>query len=191
MADDTSNPPGPFDVHTVKSLGAPHASARFDRDRFAQRQPAHLPAPRWQHATAPLPLAPAPAVPMAAAPPTVVKAVSEPPAASSNLIEIKSPTVGTFYSRPKPDCAGLRHRRQPGHAYYGRLSDRGHENLQRRAGRLQRRDSQNPGGESAVRRVWPDPVPGRSHRLTPPFASRPQYEPPAFLRTQLPCFNAF
>lgn len=50
------------------------------------------------------PQAPAPA-PVPAASPTPVAAAPIPVAAPSNLIEIKSPMIGTFYLTPNPDSA--------------------------------------------------------------------------------------
>lgn len=50
---------------------------------------------------APMPVAAAPAAAPATAP---AAAADEPPAASSNLIDINSPMVGTFYRSPAPDA---------------------------------------------------------------------------------------
>ncbi|MCG6155125.1 acetyl-CoA carboxylase biotin carboxyl carrier protein [Rubinisphaera margarita] len=50
-----------------------------------------------------MPQAPAPAAAPAAAPASAAGAAAAPSAADEGLIEIKSPTVGTFYSSPSPD----------------------------------------------------------------------------------------
>lgn len=48
--------------------------------------------------------APAPAAPAPAPAPAAPAAAAEPaPAADANLIEIKSPMIGTFYRKPSPD----------------------------------------------------------------------------------------
>jgi acetyl-CoA carboxylase biotin carboxyl carrier protein len=107
VADESSKMPVPFDVRTVKALVAlmtQHDLSEIDlRDgtqRLRLRRGAH-----GQIVTAMTPIVNAPA---AAIPPTPAPNSREPtsPAASipptKKLIEIKSQTVGTFYSAPNP-----------------------------------------------------------------------------------------
>lgn len=111
MADEKREAPRPFDVRTVEyllKLMTDHDLAEIELKEGDQRirlrkgtavPPAFLP---------PLPL-PHPGVPTAAPLPThhAVPPASTPPppppAPARKLLEIKSPMVGTFYSRPKPD----------------------------------------------------------------------------------------
>ena len=68
-----------------------------------QRGAVQLPAPAPLAALAPVPLAvarPTPTEPMAALPDTEPAPRAEPP--KSNLIEVKSPMVGTFYAAAEP-----------------------------------------------------------------------------------------
>jgi acetyl-CoA carboxylase biotin carboxyl carrier protein len=105
VADDPSTTPGPFDVRTVQQLVAlmtQHDLSEIDlqegdqrlrlRRGFNKTAPLALPASIPAPVPAPAPAAPAPAAPAVAAPP-----------AGAKLLEIKSPTVGTFYARPKPE----------------------------------------------------------------------------------------
>jgi len=106
VADDATNNPRPFNVRTVRylvSLMSQHDLSEIDlregdlRIRLVRGiQGAVMMAP---------PALPAP-VAAAAAPPTVAAPV---PAAAPDkkLIEIKSPTPGTFYARPNPDSAAF------------------------------------------------------------------------------------
>ena len=103
MADDKRDSPRPFDVRTVEHLlrlMAEHDLAEVDLKEGDQRirlrkggaVPASFPPASHQPAHQPPPAhAPAPgsAPPPAAAP-------------AKNLIEIKSPMVGTFYPKPDP-----------------------------------------------------------------------------------------
>lgn len=112
MADDKRDSPRPFDVLTVEyllKLMTEHDLAEVDLKEGDQRirlrkgaaiPAGFLPTPApYPHATvantAPNSVAPALANAPGSPPP--------PPAPARNLIEIKSPMVGTFYSRPKPD----------------------------------------------------------------------------------------
>lgn len=52
---------------------------------------------------APVAIAPAPVTAPAPAAPAAAPAAEAAPAPASNLVEIKSPIVGTFYSSPSPD----------------------------------------------------------------------------------------
>ncbi|WP_439631195.1 acetyl-CoA carboxylase biotin carboxyl carrier protein [Gemmata sp.] len=108
MADDKRDTPRPFDVTTVEyllKLMTEHDLAEVDLTegehrirlrkgsaipgRYVAGPPAAYPAPQ--------PAGPAPAAPQ---PPA---AAPQPAAPARNLLEIKSPMVGTYYSRPKPD----------------------------------------------------------------------------------------
>ncbi len=107
MADEVAKTPGPFDVRTVKSLVSlmtQHDLTEIDlrdgmqrlRLRRGQKQPVYL-------GGSPV-LAPAP---LAASPPPSAGAKTDTPVAGApvkTLIEIKSPTPGTFYSASKPDA---------------------------------------------------------------------------------------
>jgi acetyl-CoA carboxylase biotin carboxyl carrier protein len=104
VADDKRDSPRPFDVRTVEyllKLMTDHDLSEINLREGDQRirlrkggaiPTAYLPAPTAAHPvhyTAPAPSGPAAPSP-AAAP-------------ARKLLEIKSPMVGTFYSRPKPD----------------------------------------------------------------------------------------
>ena len=109
MADDKRDAPRPFDVRTVEyllKLMSEHDLAEIDLKEGDQRirlrkgsaiPPAFYPAP---HSVA----APAVAQPAAPAPTASPNPGSgaQPAPAARNLIEIKSPMVGTFYSKPDP-----------------------------------------------------------------------------------------
>lgn len=98
-AEDNSKSPRPFDVRTIKALLAlmgqndlSELDLREGPRRIRLRREAPVVA-------APAPIAPAPAPAASAAPASsAAPAVVEKPAAA-----IKSPTPGTFYSRPDPD----------------------------------------------------------------------------------------
>ena len=104
MADDNHQSPDPFDVRTIRilvRLMSEHDLSEIDLSEGDQRirlrkGPAHGPV-LVSHAPAPAPHmvpahpAHAPAAPAAA-----------PAAPAKNLLEIKSPMVGTFYSKPDP-----------------------------------------------------------------------------------------
>jgi acetyl-CoA carboxylase biotin carboxyl carrier protein len=108
VADEASRAPGPFDVHTIKSLVA--LMSRHDLSEIDLRQgeqrirlrrglpgPAPVPVPAAPPAAAAAP--PAAPAPTAAAP--AAPAEADKPTKTFHLI--KSPTPGTFYARPKPD----------------------------------------------------------------------------------------
>ena len=107
MADEGANTPGPFDVTTIKALVAlmsRHDLSEIDLHEGDRRIRLRRGVTKVSMASSPLVAAPpsAPsAVPAAPAP----KADGTAPAAtpSKPLIEIKSPTPGTFYSAPNPD----------------------------------------------------------------------------------------
>jgi acetyl-CoA carboxylase biotin carboxyl carrier protein len=103
-----SNSPGPFDVRTVKNLVALMAShdlAEIDlrdgmqrlRIRRGGAQTFVSAMPALTHAPAPV-AAPAPQARPAEAPPAAA------PAPGKKYLEIKSESVGTFYSKPSPDA---------------------------------------------------------------------------------------
>lgn len=110
MADDTSKPTSsnPFDVRTVRNLVAlmaQHDLSEIDLRDGVQRVRIRRGAKQTVVASMP-PQAPAPAaspVPVHAAAPV---AAEPPPSAapSRKLVEIKSESVGTFYTRPSPDA---------------------------------------------------------------------------------------
>jgi acetyl-CoA carboxylase biotin carboxyl carrier protein len=105
LADDASPSPAPFDVSVIGrlvSLMSKHDLSEIDlrqgdrriRLRRGQRlrQPAAAPLPDHQ-------------LPVAAKPVEVTtKPVEKPAASSRKLVDIKSPTVGTFYAQPNPDA---------------------------------------------------------------------------------------
>jgi acetyl-CoA carboxylase biotin carboxyl carrier protein len=108
VADEGANTPGPFDVTTIKALVALmsrhdlseidlHEGDRRIRLRRGVTKVSMTPSPLMAtpaSVLSPVPAAPAPkadgAAPTAAAP-------------SKPLLEIKSPTPGTFYAAPNPD----------------------------------------------------------------------------------------
>ena len=107
MADEKRDAPRPFDVRTVeylRQLMTEHDLAEVELregdQRIRLRKGAAIPAGFLPAPAYPSPQpnsAPAPANPGAHAP-------APPPAApAKNYVEIKSPMVGTFYSKPKPD----------------------------------------------------------------------------------------
>lgn len=107
MADAKSDTPRPFDVNVVETLlklMSAHDLAEVDLaegDKRIRLRKADAFAPRAT--AAPVAYAPAPA-PAAGAPAAAQPAAPQAPAApAKNRIEIKSPMVGTFYAKPKPD----------------------------------------------------------------------------------------
>lgn len=112
MADDKRDSPRPFDVRTVEyllKLMTEHDLAEVDLkegdQRIRLRKGSAIPA-GFLPTPAPYPHT-APAHPGSNSPPATVQPspipASPPAAAARNLLEIKSPMVGTFYSKPKPD----------------------------------------------------------------------------------------
>jgi len=101
VADDKRDAPRPFDVRTVEyllKLMSEHELSEIALQEGDQR----IRLRKGGHATpvfhaAPAPVAHAPGSPSTSAPPTA------PAAPSKNYVEIKSPMVGTFYAKPKPD----------------------------------------------------------------------------------------
>ena len=72
---------------------------KLEGDDFRLEVRRNLPAPLAPPPAAPVATAPAPAAPAAAAAPTPPPAAA---ASSNDLVEIKAPMVGTFYSSPAP-----------------------------------------------------------------------------------------
>jgi acetyl-CoA carboxylase biotin carboxyl carrier protein len=109
VADDKRDVPRPFDVRTVEyllKLMTEHDLAEVDLkegdQRIRLRKGAAVPA-AFLPPTAPYPHAVAHPAPNSAAAHATGNATSPLPPPARNLLEIKSPMVGTFYSRPKPD----------------------------------------------------------------------------------------
>jgi acetyl-CoA carboxylase biotin carboxyl carrier protein len=112
VADDNRDSPRPFDVRTVEyllKLMTEHELAEIELKEGDQRirlrkvsahPAAFLPAPTSYLAPAHQ-MVPNPAPATGSAPAAQPSAAAAPTA--RNLSEIKSPMVGTFYSRPKPD----------------------------------------------------------------------------------------
>lgn len=101
MANDARKQPGPFDLRTIEQLVAlmsKHDLSEIDlREgelRICLRRGGELVA-------APRPSAEA-AAPAANRPPKAADAPPSPPQPARQLIEIKSPAVGTFYAQEKP-----------------------------------------------------------------------------------------
>jgi acetyl-CoA carboxylase biotin carboxyl carrier protein len=108
VADEKRDAPRPFDVRTVEYLlklmtehDLAEVELREGDQRIRLRKGAAIPA---GFLPAPAPAAyPAPHTNSAPANPGVHAAASPPAAPAKNYVEIKSPMVGTFYSKPKPD----------------------------------------------------------------------------------------
>lgn len=101
MADDACNHPGPFDVRTIEQLVAlmsKHELSEMDLREGEQRI-----CLRRGGLAAPVAAPSAVERPVSAAHPAPKAPEAPPPAPSGRqLIEIKSPTVGTFYAQEKP-----------------------------------------------------------------------------------------
>jgi acetyl-CoA carboxylase biotin carboxyl carrier protein len=104
VADEASRAPGPFDVRTVKALVAlmsQHDLNEIDLHDGQQRIRLRR---GFAGATA---AAPSPVPALVAAPPAPSTPKNDAPAPAApvkKLVEIKSPTPGTFYSAPSPDA---------------------------------------------------------------------------------------
>ena len=107
MADDTANNhPGPFDVRTIKvlvRLMAEHDLNEIDLRDGAVRVRLLRGATRGAPVAPVLTAAPSPAVSAPAAP-AAPKEAAPPAAPARKLIDIKSPSVGTFYSAANPEA---------------------------------------------------------------------------------------
>ena len=100
MADDTDNMSGPFDVQTIKmlvQLMGRHDLSEIDLHKGDQRIRIRRGA-QGTTVTAPM------AAPVAAAAPSSPAAPAKVEKSSRPLLEIKAPTVGTFYAQEKPDA---------------------------------------------------------------------------------------
>jgi acetyl-CoA carboxylase biotin carboxyl carrier protein len=102
LANDSRNQPGPFDVRTIEQLVAlmsKHELSEIDLRQGEQR----ISLRRGGFSSPPAALPPVPERPEPVALP-VPKAIEAPPPQpnSRQLLEIKSPTVGTFYAQEKP-----------------------------------------------------------------------------------------
>jgi acetyl-CoA carboxylase biotin carboxyl carrier protein len=106
VAEEASDTPSPFDVQTIKYLVT--LMSRHDLSEIDLRDgPARLRLRRGPRRVSPPPPTPAPAAPnpppaaAAAAPPGTREESTRPARA---LVEIKSPTPGTFYAKANPDA---------------------------------------------------------------------------------------
>jgi acetyl-CoA carboxylase biotin carboxyl carrier protein len=100
VADEESKSDGTFDVNTVRvlvGLMSRHDLAEIDLRRGDRRIRLRRGGGKTKVATMPPIAAPVAALPAAAAP-------AAPVAAAKKFVEIKSPTPGTFYSRPSPEA---------------------------------------------------------------------------------------
>jgi acetyl-CoA carboxylase biotin carboxyl carrier protein len=110
VADEKRESPRPFDVRTVEyllKLMTEHDLAEVDLkegdQRIRLRKGAAIP-PNFLPPALPHPAAaPTAGHAPATAAPAPAQPASPPPAPARKLHEIKSPMVGTFYSKPKPD----------------------------------------------------------------------------------------
>ncbi len=105
MAEEASSSPSPFDVHTIKylvTLMSRHDLSEIDlRDGTARLRLRRGP----RRVTAAPPPAPgAPVLPPQVAPAAAPATREEPAKPTRTLIEIKSPTPGTFYAKANPDA---------------------------------------------------------------------------------------
>ena len=103
MTPEKNAPPRPFDVKTVEyliSLMAKHELSEISLIEGEQKIRLRKGGPAVAFAPAPAPVAyaPPPGANSVAPAPT-----AEPPKPAKTLHEIKSPMVGTFYSKPSPD----------------------------------------------------------------------------------------
>ena len=109
MADDNAKPtgkPGPFDVRTVKNLIAlmsHYELSEIDLRDGAQRILLRRGGALVEMTPAPMPTAPAVSR-LAPAGTTATPAASAVASSGKKLAEIKSETVGTFYTKPSPDA---------------------------------------------------------------------------------------
>jgi acetyl-CoA carboxylase biotin carboxyl carrier protein len=106
VADDGSNAPGPFDVATIRALVAlmsRHDLSEIDLHQGDRR--IRLRRGPNKVSVASVPMLTAPAASSAAPVPKADGSAPAPVAApAKHLVEIKSPTPGTFYAAPSPDA---------------------------------------------------------------------------------------
>ncbi len=98
MANNARNSPGPFDVPTIEQLVAlmsKHELSEIDL-REGERRIC------LRRGVATTPAAPNPLAEMPPSAPAPVSKSPEPAPSGRQLVEIKSPAVGTFYSQEKP-----------------------------------------------------------------------------------------
>jgi acetyl-CoA carboxylase biotin carboxyl carrier protein len=110
VADEKRDAPRPFDVRTVEyllKLMTDHDLAEVDLkegdQRIRLRKGSAIPAAFLPPVPAPVPYHNAPHTNAAPLNPAPAPVAATPTAPAKNLVEIKSPMVGTFYARPKPD----------------------------------------------------------------------------------------
>jgi acetyl-CoA carboxylase biotin carboxyl carrier protein len=108
VADEQNNTPSPFDVQTVKllvQLMSRHDLSEIDLREGELRIRLRRGQPTVAVGTAPTVALQAPvALPATPAPSSPTTAPDKPAAPARNLIEIKAPTVGTFYAQEKPEA---------------------------------------------------------------------------------------
>jgi acetyl-CoA carboxylase biotin carboxyl carrier protein len=106
VPDEASNQPDPFNLRTIRQLVAlmsEHDLSEIDLQK-ADRRIRLRRGPRVVSTTS-FPTLPTPvAVPAPVSTPAAEAAAPPPDKPAKALVEIKSPTVGTFYARPKPDA---------------------------------------------------------------------------------------
>jgi acetyl-CoA carboxylase biotin carboxyl carrier protein len=105
LADDARNHPSPFDVRTIEQLVAlmsKHDLSEIDLREGEQRICLRRGVPVTA-ATVSTSAEPA-SVPAASLPPKTAEAPPAQPAPARQLLEIKSPAVGTFYAQEKPSA---------------------------------------------------------------------------------------
>jgi acetyl-CoA carboxylase biotin carboxyl carrier protein len=103
MAETAKSGDAPFDLDKLKQLvemmeshGLTEVNLRRGDEQWRLRRGPEVVQVAPQYAPAPMQMAAAPAAPIASA------ASAAAPAADAGLIDIKSPTVGTFYAAPSP-----------------------------------------------------------------------------------------
>jgi acetyl-CoA carboxylase biotin carboxyl carrier protein len=105
VADEDPKAPGPFDVATIRALVAlmsRHDMSEIDLQLGDQR--IRLRRGPIKTTVNALPSLAAVPLPPLAGPTPKPAAAETPPAPQKKLIDIKSPTPGTFYARPSPDA---------------------------------------------------------------------------------------
>jgi acetyl-CoA carboxylase biotin carboxyl carrier protein len=104
LADDASKGPDPFDVRTIKYLVA--LMSRHDLSEIDLKQGEHRIRLRRGQRTRAVQVTSGPPLPhREPEAPREPQAAAAPAAAPArHLVEIKSPTVGTFYAAPSPDA---------------------------------------------------------------------------------------
>lgn len=107
MAETAKSGDAPFDLDKLKQLvemmeshGLTEVNLRRGDEQWRLRRGPEVVQVAPQYAPAPMPMAAASAPVIASAAPASAAAAA--PAADAGLIDIKSPTVGTFYAAPSP-----------------------------------------------------------------------------------------